>query len=107
MHNWFIFVGVFVMIACFGLGTYQHELVHVQNNEAVGCESNIYFGIYKGLPAIGVQRIGEFKEDMTNYELAQSFNEAIGYNLNPLLIGLMLTMFLGFFYIGEKVNKKC
>jgi len=93
------------MLSCCGISVYQHELVHVQNNKTVGYESNMKLGLYQGLPAVGVQRLGEQTREMNNYELAQSFNEAIGYNLNPLLIGIMMTLFIGFFYLGEKVSK--
>jgi len=104
LSNWFIFIGLFVMIACFGLGTYQHELVHVQNNNVVGFDSELKIGLYNGLPAVGTQRVGEQTREMSNYELSQSFNEAIGYNLTPLLMGIIMTLFIGFIYIGEKVS---
>jgi len=97
MKSFFVF-GVLLMLLCFGLGVYQHEMVHVINNSKAGMQS--YFVVN----ALGVATVNDqnFQRDLTNLELAQSFNESVSYNLWAPLFGIMAMVFLGFIFIGTK-----
>lgn len=104
MSKLFVF-GLIIIISCYALSTYQHEQVHVLNNTAVGYGSEIKLNMDQNNFAIGTYKTGEFKRDLTNYELAQNYNEAINYNLTPLLMGIMLIIFLGFIDISTKLGE--
>jgi hypothetical protein len=108
MNDKFFFATFFCLVLVLGIGTtYFHEMVHVITNDSVGIESETKFALYDGwLPAVGIQRIGLAKRDLNNYEVIHLQNEIINYNITPMLFGLMITMFLGFVYVGEKVQRK-
>jgi hypothetical protein len=57
------------------------------------------------LPAVGVQRLNASTKEISQYDALHLQNEIINYNLSTPLIGIIIMLFLGFFYIGEKVNK--
>lgn len=105
MNKKFIYFGILIIFTCVSLSIYQHELNHIFINEKVGIDSKLIFGFKDYIPAVGVQRLGEAQNKLSNLELAHSFNESINYNLTPLLIGIMLIIFLGFIHIVENIKE--
>lgn len=104
--NFFVF-GLVVILAL-GLGiVFLHEQVHVFINNGTGQDSRIVFGVYDGfIPFVGVEKTGAVERDLTNAEIAHSFNESINYNLTPLLFGLMLLTVMGFSEVLKKMDVK-
>lgn len=102
------FVFGLVVILALGLGTvFLHEQVHVFVNEGTGQDSRLVFGVYDGfIPFVGVEKTGAVERDLTNAEIAHSFNESINYNLTPLLFGLMLLTVMGFSEVLKRMDVK-
>jgi len=106
LSKFFFIIGTLLILSVFGLSTYQHELVHVFAYQKVGVETSIQLKDYQGIPAIATIHETKPIRDLTNLELANSYNESINYNLAPLLIGIMTMIFLGFAYIGKEIGDK-
>ena len=105
MSNWFILISFGILIIVLGFSVFQHKLVHSQINAKAGVESELKFGLYDGwIPAIGIQRLNAPTKEISNYDSLYLQNEIINYNLLPSLIGIMIIMLIGFFYIGEKIE---
>lgn len=98
---------MFVLLLACVIGLYGHEQVHILVNNQTGQNSTLKFGLYDGwLPAIGVEKTGAVESDLTNAELAHSFNESINYNLTPLLFGIMMVLIMGFSEVLKKLDVK-
>jgi len=104
----FFVLATLTLVLCLGLSLYQHELVHVAVNNKVGFDSRIEFMVHDNMPVLATIREGTQTKELSNLELAHSFNESISYNLTPLLTGIMGILVIGFMAILNKmeVNKQ-
>jgi len=102
MRGW-IFVCM-ILVAIFSLaGTVQlHEFNHVSINQRAGISSHIDY--VSGFPAVATVRDSEPTKDLTNLELAHSFNESINYNTMLFFIGIIAEMILCVMYLGIPVK---
>jgi len=102
------FILLTLLLLCLGIGLslYQHEIAHVMINSKAGINSHVDFFAYNGMPAIATIRDTDQTKDLSNLELAHSFNESIGYNLTPLLAGIMGILIIGFMAILNKMEVK-
>jgi len=86
-YNFFLLAGVIIIaVSVFG-SIYYHELNHRLLYAKIGATTILD---EKGLRAISPANY----KDLTNFDLANSFNESIEYNLMPLLLGIMGLLFL-------------
>ena len=95
--RFFIFFSLVIMLLMMGVSLYQHELAHETFNTKFGIESE---WIYEW-DRIGIRSYGEQPETL---KLMHGINEAVSYNLAPLVSGIMLIIFCGFLYIGMKID---
>ena len=104
MSNWFFLIGFgMVLIVCFTYVSFiQHEQAHVQINKYFGSDSVTRIGFGEG----GVTAIGFENEEKKNLAyVGHSVNEAVAYNITPLLVMIGIINVLGFVYLGEKVKQ--
>jgi hypothetical protein len=96
-------VGAIIIIASVFGSIYYHELNHRLLYAKIGATTILD---EKGLRAISPANY----KDLTNFDLANSFNESIEYNLMPLLLGIMGLLFLILLaliiFLKEKKDKK-
>jgi len=93
----FFVLGIVTIFLMMGVSLYQHELAHQFFNDKFGLKSEWFFAWDK----IGIKTYGEQPEAL---KIMHGMNEAVSYNLAPLLSGIMLILFLGFWYLGEKID---
>ena len=103
----FLILAIFLMFSVLGISVFQHELVHVTINQKAGAESEMKVFLKDGyLPAVATIPLNEPTKEITEIEKLHLQNEIINYNLSTPLIGIIMMLFLGFLYIGEKVSKE-
>ena len=102
----FIIGGILLFSICF-ISMWQHEQVHSIINNKAGVESEMIFTMYEGyVPDVGVQQLTGQTREIREVDKYHIQNEIINYNLFTPLIGIMIMLFLGFFYIGEKIGDR-
>jgi hypothetical protein len=82
----FLFIIGIILFLGIGVHGYMHELVHVQNFKQVGIESHLEFS---GTQVLTVPE-GNYKtnEDAQTTRLSNAMNEAVAYNVTPLVFML-------------------
>jgi hypothetical protein len=101
----FTITAILILFSSLGVSIYQHELVHVTIDNKVGITSHIEYYPLNGIPALATIRDTTQTRELTNLELAHSFNESIAYNLTPLLAGIMAILILGFILIANQLKQ--
>jgi hypothetical protein len=101
--KYFVFlalIGLLLIVGLFSF-TYMHELVHVQNFKADGVDSHIEF---RGTVAYTIPDSNVVSVEVNNrLKLENSFNEAVAYNVAPLVLMVCATMVLCSIYLkGDK-----
>lgn len=93
------FVVVFLLIVIsVGASITQHEFAHKTFNDNFGLESEYFFD----LPwVVGVRSYGIQPEEL---KLLHGFNEVVSYNLSPYFTGILCILFVGFWYVGHKID---
>jgi len=90
MSKKFFVIGALIIILFVTLSLWQHEQAHIAINKNAGVNSRIEI---RGFSLVTIAENAP-KTDLSNYKLAHSINEAIGYQLVPLFAGLMLLILL-------------
>jgi len=94
---------VLIISTIFGYMTLSyHESVHVQANKYFGVDSHVEYGLFKA-KTVYDSNFGT-KEDRDNAYLIHGINEAVAYNLQPMMFVMWATMIAGFLYVGDKVK---
>jgi len=81
---------VFVLFLSYGFSQWGHENAHVEINSKQGIDSYIVLD-FGGLRTVA--DVYPLRDDVTR--LGHSFNEAVGYQLTPLLLGVMGLQVIG------------
>jgi len=105
LSNLIVLFGLIFVLGIMIFSIWQHEQVHLKINEYAGIKSETIFELKGGLPVVGVIKTSEPTREIKTFEALHLQNEIINYNLTTPLLGIMVLMFGGFLYIGEKVNK--
>lgn len=97
---------MFALILVIGLSVslYQHETTHVQINKYAGVDSHIEFN-FTGAVTVADEDFAS-KELYSQAYLSHGINEAVGYQIIPLMIMVCATMFLCTIYLGNLLEVK-
>ena len=99
-----IAIGIFLIT--FASQIYLHEQVHAKNFERAGAtvKFGYEFGNWLAPVKFYTQATSQQLTDLDNLQLANSINDAIGYNLYPYLLGIMslLLLILAALVIGNE-----
>jgi len=80
----YVLAGLLVICAMLCISIYLHEVAHQRMNEYYGIESHIEFSFPNAMVVADTEKMP------VSLILAHSINEAIGYQLIPLFLGIML-----------------
>lgn len=101
-----MFKGILLILIVITIFSYMtmsyHEGVHVQANKYFGVDSHVEYGLFEA-KTVSDSEFGT-KEDRDNAYLVHGINEAVAYNLQPMMFVIWLTMIAGFLYVGDKVK---
>ena len=67
---------------------FMHEMVHVDNAHRAGCSAEVRLDILGG-KAMTIANCTGYTGDLSNLDLADSFNEAVAYNTQQYFVGVM------------------
>ena len=101
-----LFLGLFALILFLGLGValYQHETTHVQINKYAGVDSHIEFN-FTGAVTVPDEDFAS-KELYSQAYISHGINEAIGYQIIPLIVMVCATLCLCTIYLGNLLEVK-
>ena len=98
----FFFLSMFVLLGGLILQTYMHEAEHQQIFRLNGVESKIVLNPEKLVVNTIPNETYESQEIRNSANIQHAINEAVAYNVIPILTSIALMIFLGFTYVGEK-----